>query len=153
MYINRPNKKRHILRDSVRSSSNSNGGGGGGSTLRPVAKFRFKQGDLVRVSYNRHTFERSFNQRFSEEAFRIRQRILRENIPVYLLADLKGAIIKGFFYGPELQKISQSDQKLYKMEKILKRRGKGSNREALIRWAGYPPSFDSWQKLSSVESI
>lgn len=143
MYINRPNRTVQ-----AKASSKSN------SSLRPVAKFRFKQGDLVRVSYNRHAFERSFNQRFSEEVFRVKQRYIRENIPKYLLVDLKGQGIEGGFYGPELQRVSMKyDEDLFKVDKILRRRGKGQNREVLIRWRGYPSTFDSWEKLSSVKTI
>ena len=78
---------------------------------------------------------------------------MRDNIPVYLLADLKGQVICRFFYGPELQRASQSDDKLFKVEKILRRRGKGENREVLVRWLGYGPEFDQWIQVSSLESI
>ena len=102
------------------------------SKLRSLATFTLKIGDFVRMCYNRRAFERSFNQRFSEENFRVRQRILRDNIPVYLLADLQGQIIQGYFYGPEIQRVSYWDDKLFKVEKVLKRRGKGRNREVLV---------------------
>ena len=121
--------------------------------MRSAARFKLKRGDLVRVSYNRRTFERSFYQRFSEEVFRVHQRILRDNIPVYLLADLKGGVISGYFYGPELQRVSQVDDKLFKVEKILKYRGKGKTREALVRWLGYGPEFDQWIPYSDIKSI
>ncbi|MCG7874885.1 MAG: DDE-type integrase/transposase/recombinase [Candidatus Thiodiazotropha endolucinida] len=143
MYINRPYRKRkhRALKGSSRNK------------LRPVAQFSFKERDLVRVSFNRRSFERSFHQRFSEEVFRIRRRFLRENIPVYLLADLQGEIVQGYFYGPELQKVSLLDDQLFKVQKILKRRGKGRNREVLVRFLGYPPKFDQWLPISAVESI
>lgn len=150
MYINRPYRKVHTTRGKAKSSSRSSNSG---DYLKRVSRFKFKRGDLVRVSYNRRTFERSFNQRFSEEVFRIRQRFLRDNIPVYLLADLQGSVIFGKFYGPELVRVSKSDDSLFKVEKILKRRGKGKRREVLVRWLGYPPKFDSWQPLSSVKAI
>ncbi|MEW8548258.1 MAG: DDE-type integrase/transposase/recombinase [Candidatus Thiodiazotropha sp.] len=141
MYINKPYRTKRI------SSSRSN------KKLRPKAKFTLRVGDLVRISFSRHAFERSFNQRFTEEVFRIRQRVMRDNIPMYLLADLKGEIIRDYFYRPELQRVSQSDQKLFKVEKIVKRRGKGKNREVLVRWLGYGPTFDQWIPFNSLESI
>ncbi|MEW8544139.1 MAG: integrase core domain-containing protein [Candidatus Thiodiazotropha sp.] len=144
MYINRPYKKRRIKDDTVQKHNFTK--------LRPVSKFSFKVGDLCRVSFSRQAFERSFNQRFSEEVFRVRQRLMRANIPVYLIADLQGQVIRGFFYGPELQRVSQIDQKLFKVEKILKRRGKGKKREVFVRWLGYGPTFDQWIPFSSLES-
>ena len=147
MYINRPYMGQRRLRKLSSQSRPSR------SKLRSLATFTLKIGDFVRVSYNRRAFERSFNQRFSEEVFRVRQRILRDNIPVYLLADLQGQIIRGYFYGPEIQRVSYSADKLFKVEKVLKRRGKGRNREVLVRFLGYPPKFDQWLPHSSVESI
>lgn len=151
MYINKPYRKKRIANSNndKRSSSSSNYV----KKLRPKAKFSLRVGDLVRISFSRHAFERSFNQRFTEEVFRIRQRIMRDNIPMYLLADLKGEIIRDYFYRPELQPVSQSDQQLFKVEKIVKRRGKGKNREVLVRWLGYGPAFDQWIPFTSLESI
>ena len=150
MYINRPYKKTLMSRN---NSSTKPSKKRSSSKVRSSARFRFKTGDLVRVSYQTQVFERRFNQRFSEEVFRVRQRILRDNIPVYLLADLQGQITRGFLFGPELVRISQPEEKLFKVDKILKRRGKGQNREALVRWLGYPSKFDQWLPVSSLKSI
>ena len=144
MYVNRPYNNSRTSRRNTKHSI---------SQLRPAAKFRLKQGDLVRVTFNRRAFERSFYQRFSEEVFRIKQRLIRDNIPLYVLADLNGSVIKGFFYGPELQRVSHDANKTFKIEKVLKRRGKGKKREALVRWVGYGPAFDQWIPYSSIESI
>ena len=120
---------------------------------RPAAKFKLNEGDLVRVSFNRRAFERSFQQRFSEEVFRIKTRLIRDNIPMYLLADLKDRLIQGFFYGSELQRVSQLDSKLFKIDTILKYRGKGRGREALVRFLGYGSDFDEWLPVTSIQSI
>lgn len=143
MYINRPYRKRtHVTKDSSRNK------------LKPKAKFAFSVGDFVRVSFNRRAFERSFNQRFSEEVFRIKRRFLKQNIPVYLLVDLQGEVITGYFYGSEITRVSPlSDDQFFKVDKILRRRGKGQNREVLVRFLGYPPKFDQWLPASAVESI
>ena len=147
MYVNRPYASKA---ESTRRNTNI---GKKRKSLKPTAKFKLKEGDLVRVSYNRRAFERSFLQRFSEEVFRIRRRILRDNIPTYLLADLNGSVIKGLFYGPELQRVSQDDDKLFKVDKILKYRGKGVNREVLVSWLGYGPAFNQWVPYSSIKTI
>ena len=156
MYVNRPYSKTLRRRRrcvTTRSGDTISCRSKEKNQLRSAARFKLKRGDLVRVSYNRRTFERSFYQRFSEEVFRVHQRILRDNIPVYLLADLKGGVISGYFYGPELQRVSQVDDKLFKVEKILKYRGKGKTREALVRWLGYGPEFDQWIPYSDIKSI
>ena len=72
---------------------------------------------------------------------------------MYLLADLKDRLIQGFFYGPELQGVSQLDSKLFKIDTILKYRGKGRGREALVRFLGYGSDFEEWLPVTSIQSI
>ena len=118
-----------------------------------AANFKYTVGQLVRVSFNRRTFERSFDQKYSEEIFKVKGRFRKDNIPIYIIQDLQGERISGNFYGPELQAVSKSEKDFYKVEKIIKRRGKGRNQEALVRWMGYPSSFDSWEPFSSVKKL
>lgn len=156
MYVNRPYSKCDTVRTkniSNREYSNKKDKTKVKHRTRPAAKFKLNIGDLVRVSFNRRAFERSFQQRFSEEVFRIKQRFIRDRIPVYLLADLKDRVIQGLFYGSELQRVSQSASTLFKIDRILKYRGKGRRREALVRFLGYGPDFDEWMPVTSIQSI
>ena len=41
----------------------------------------------------------------------------------------------------------------YEVEKILKSRGKGKNREVFVKWLGYPAKFNSWIPASEVKDI
>ena len=59
-------------------------------------------------------------------------------IPVtYKITDYNGEEIQGSFNEQELQKTSQST---FQIEKVLKRQGVKS----LVKWMGYPKSFNSW---------
>ena len=59
-------------------------------------------------------------------------------IPVtYKINDYNGQEIQGSFYEQELKKTYQGT---FGIEKVLKRRGDKS----LIKWMGYPKSFNSW---------
>ena len=66
----------------------------------------------------------------------------RSDPPVYRLADCHGDKLDGTFYEPELQKVVVPKGKTYRVESILRWRNK--RREVLVKWSGYPTSFNSW---------
>ena len=55
----------------------------GSNQTKTARKFKYKVGDLVRVSLLKKTFERAFTQKFSEQIYRIAGRLRRENMPIY----------------------------------------------------------------------
>ena len=40
---------------------------------------------------------------------------------------------------------------MWKIEKILKYKGRGNKREALVHWLGWPKHFDSWIPASEIK--
>jgi hypothetical protein len=54
-----------------------------------------------------------------------------------------GEILEGIFYAEELQKVIKTDD-VYKIEPILKKRKMGQRVQYLVKWLGYPESFNSW---------
>jgi hypothetical protein len=63
--------------------------------------------------------------------------------PVYLIKDDHGEILEGTFYSEELPKVIKKDD-VYKIEMILKKRKKGRRVQYLVKWLGYPDTFNSW---------
>jgi len=57
--------------------------------------------------------------------------------PTYKITDYNDEEIQGTFYEQELQKTSQE---VYRIEKVIRKRGDKS----LVKWLGYPESFNSW---------
>ena len=55
----------------------------------------------------------------------------------YKIIDLNGEEIEGLFYEQELQKKTQDT---FRIEKVLKRQ----EDKSLVKWMGYPKSFNSW---------
>lgn len=107
----------------------------------PPIKFKFKVGDNVRISGKRRTFDRGYDQRWTNEIFVIKTR--HPTRPhTYELEDLAKESIKGKFYEMEIQKVKKSD--VFQIEKILKTRKRRGKVEYLVRWLGYPPKFDSY---------
>jgi hypothetical protein len=110
----------------------------------------FKIGDKVRITREKYTFEQGYKSNWSTEIFVVSQIIRRSPIR-YKIKDLNGEIIEGSFYAQELQPVETSSNTFYKVDKILKERGKGNSRELYVSWVGYPPSFNSWIPASNLK--
>ena len=82
-------------------------------------KFKFKTGDYVRISNAKRTFQRDYEQKWTEEVFII-ARFLRQGWPICKVTDYDKDPIEGRFYENELQKVNKSREDLWKIEKLLK---------------------------------
>lgn len=116
---------------------------------------KYAVGDLVRVSREKKIFGKGYEDGYTTEIFRI-IRVSKTRDPiVYYLEDLKKEPIDCFFYAQELSRVSKSVLRdgEFEIEEILDTRGKGRNKEVLVRWLGYSSKFDSWIKASAVVDI
>jgi transposase InsO family protein len=121
--------------------------------------FTFQVGDLVRLSRDPVTgniFEKEAHGRWTEEIFIISRIIQKAGTrTMYSVVDQQQQTVKGNFYKEELQKI-QTDlsTKAFEIDKIIKyRTRKGGVKEALIKWKGYPSSFNSWEPVTNIQDI
>ncbi|XP_067030741.1 uncharacterized protein [Acropora muricata] len=114
--------------------------------------YKFKVGDQVKISKHKRVFEKSYLPNWSEETFTVAQRIAR-GPPVYKLKELDGELIKGTFYETELQKVIEPKDHLFRVEKVLRRRGKGGQAEVLVHWKGWPKKYDSWIPARQLVSL
>ena len=108
----------------------------------PVSKFKYKLGDKVRISKYSTTFAKGYLPGWSEEIFTVSQRFNTDPC-VYSLNDDSGSQLEGTFYEQELQKVETRD-KAYKIEAILGKRKVGRKIQYLVKWQGYPDSFNSY---------
>lgn len=116
--------------------------------------FKFKEGDHVRISNSRRSFEKEYDERWTGEIFKIRRRFTRQSFPQYELEDIDGKAIVGNFYQLELQKVRYDPEETFKIEKVLKsRKRKGHPKESLVRWLHWPKKYDSWIPSSQVMGI
>ena len=107
-------------------------------------KFKFSPGDMVQISGARSPFSRGFEQTYTEELFKVRQRFA--TVPAtYMLEDLNKVQVAGLFYEPEmaLVKGKGKDSEIL-VEKILVERTRKGHKQVLIKLKGYPGSFNLW---------
>ena len=57
-----------------------------------------------------------------------------------------GTQIKGTFYEQDLQKVTVEDDDLFRIDKIVKRKGV----KVLVRWKGWPDKYDTWLNKKDV---
>jgi transposase-like protein len=117
----------------------------GGLYPEPPDKPTFQVGDKVRISKKKSIFSKGYSPRWTEEIFTVSQ--IQYTDPItYKIADCNGEEIQGTFYEQELQK---TKQEIFRIEKILRKRGNKS----LVKWVGYPESFNSWVNNKALMSL
>ena len=117
------------------------------STIEPGLKVD----DRVRISKAKRMFKKGYLPNWSDEIFTVKS-VHRTDPPVYRLIDDQGSQIEGTFYEPELQKVVVTKDKVYRIEKVLQQRKRGRKAQVLVKWLGYPESFNSWMDKSSLVS-
>ena len=120
---------------------------------RSAPSFKLKVGDLVRISYLKHPFRRTYQQQYSGEVFKIAKRYRVQGIPLYKLRDWNEQPIIGQFYSAELNKVSMDSKTLFLIEKVIKRRKRKGKTELFVKWLDYPHSMNSWIAENSVQTL
>ena len=108
----------------------------------PKISCKFSPGDRVRLSKAKRTFKKGYLPNWTEELFTV-VKCIETRPPVYLVKDDHGEILEGTFYAEEIQKVIKQDD-VYKIQSVLKKRRKGRRVQYLVKWLGYPESFNSW---------
>ncbi|XP_046562835.1 uncharacterized protein LOC124271717 [Haliotis rubra] len=118
-----------------------------------IKKYLFKVGDLVRISYLRKPFSKELDLKWMEELFKVARRYRKQGFPQYKLKDFHDEPLIGSFYTNELQKVSKAADVLWQVEKVLKRKKVKGKKYALVRWVGWPKSFDSYVEERELKEV
>ena len=78
---------------------------------------------------------------------------MRQRQLIYNIVDWDNQPVEGTFYQKELQKVDPAADYLFKIEYVIKYKGCGKNKEALVKWKGWPKKFNSWIPASSLVTI
>ncbi len=113
-------------------------------------KSKYEIGDYVRITSYKKIFDKGYIPSWREEIFKIKNIIQTKPI-TYKVEDLNNEEIDGSFYSKELQHIDLPEE--YKIEKIIKSRGTGRNKEVFVKWKGYSDNFNSWIKASDIKTL
>jgi hypothetical protein len=124
------------------------------SSIKPRKfRYKFQIGDEVRLSHIKAPFDREYDQRWTGEIFKVTSRSTRAGLAVYTLEDLLSEKLTGTFYEAELQHIRVDPKKIYKLDKIIKKRKRKGRKEVFVRWLHWPSKFDSWIPESDIVDL
>jgi len=112
-------------------------------------KTTFEVGDVVKIPKYLSIFTKEMTGKWTRELFKISK--INNTIPVtYNLVDLKDEPIEGTFYTEELQKIDKSVlDEPFKIEKVIKT----SKGKSLVKYLGYPDSFNEWIPTKDLNKL
>ena len=119
--------------------------------IRGKAIYKYKAGDLVRVSFIRKAFQREYDERWSRELFVVNGRFVSDDFPQYRLKYYAGEVVSGTFYQNQLKKAYE--QASYFIEKVLRTRTRAGQKQILVRWKGWPSKFDSWVNAEDTDDL
>lgn len=107
-------------------------------------RFSFQVGEMVRLSHIKAVFDREYDQRWTGEIFKITSRAIRAGLGIYTLEDMLSEPLTGSFYQSELQRVHIDPEKLYKVDKVLKKRKVKGEKQVFVSWLHWPNKFNSW---------
>ena len=111
-------------------------------------KPKFKVNDRVRLNKKHRVFKKGYLPGWTEEVF-IVSRVVPGSVVTYKIKEMDDTPLEGTFYSQDLQKVTVSDDDLYRVEKVLKRKGN----KLLVRWKGWPDKYDSWIDKKDVRKL
>jgi len=83
--------------------------------------FRYKVGEIVRVLEDKQLIRKGYRPAFTEQTFRIIERIGKQKPATYRIETVDTKIpVKGIFYEPEMIRVSEETQPARTVKKFLK---------------------------------
>lgn len=69
----------------------------------------------------------------------------------YKIVDLKNEPIKGYFNENEIIRVNKTEESLWYIERILKKRKIKGKQQYFVKWEGFPSAFNSWIEANQVK--
>ena len=118
---------------------------------RRGVEYKFNLNDYVKLVVKRYPFQREYNQRYTTEIFKITSRKKKGELSLYNVKDLNNEGIIGDFQDKELTRVFVPEDKIYKIDKVIKTRKRNNRTEYFVSWKGWPKKFNSW--VSDIEKL
>ena len=99
--------------------------------------------DSVRIALTKRPFKKRYTGQWSEELVVVSEK-LRTIPPTYRVKGLVDEQIDGTFYHQELQLLRVKQDKVYTVERILKKRKCGKKIEYFVKWKGHGDKLNTW---------
>ena len=119
---------------------------------RGKLKPKFSEGQQVRQKYDLKPLEKSYYQRWTDIVYLIHKVVNKYQKPQYILS-LDGRRFNRRFYPEELQPVKINNDSLFLVEKVLKFRTVDQQKQALVKWKGYPNSFNEWIPMDQIQNL
>ena len=113
-------------------------------------KPKFKIGDVVRVSFKKNVFSRSYDIQNTHQRYIVAKIDEKRKQPSYFLKNEKGIEVTGRFMQHQLTKITTSE---YRGNVIKTRTDKKGRLEHLFRFVGYGPEYDLWLSPTQMRKL
>ena len=110
--------------------------------LPPPQPAKYKVGETVRITRKKSAFQKGYEQSWSHEVFKVKS-IKATNPVTYQLEDFNGVVKKGSFYSAEIQSVDKSNN-IWQVDSVVRQRTVRGRKQYLVKWKGYPDSFNSW---------
>ena len=112
-------------------------------------KSDLKVGDRVRLNKKHRPFKKAYLPGWTEEVFIITRVDLDGNVPTYRISEWDDTPIKGTFYAQDLQKVIVTDDDLFRIDSVVRRK----KDKVLVRWKGWPSKYNSWIDKKDLISL
>ena len=119
-----------------------------GKRLKRTQSVPLHVGDRVRLNKKFRTFKKGYLPGWTEEVF-IVDKVKPGPVPTYKITEWDGTPLEDTFYNQVLQKVEVSDDTLFRIEKVMQRKGN----KLLVRWKGWPQKYDSWIDKTSTRRL
>ncbi|XP_015793694.1 uncharacterized protein LOC107370222 [Tetranychus urticae] len=112
---------------------------------------KLKDGQEVRMKYKLKPFDKAFYPNWTDQVYKIDNVDKNQENAVYEIKDCDGNKINDKkFYDKELQAVNAD---LHRVEKVIRRRIYKGKIQYLVKWLGYPASYNSWINLEDLKTL
>jgi integrase-like protein/chromodomain-containing protein len=113
---------------------------------KSTTKNKITQSSLVRKQYNFNPFDKGYYPNWTDQIYEIDKIHIDRNKPFIKIKDDSSQR----FYPEQLQIVKPN---LYRVEKIIRTKGKSPNIKYFVKWLGYDHNYNSWINESDLVKL